>query len=146
MSLSLRGFFTALLLLLATLLPTLVMDRPIGPKVEAPTEEAQASAAGSPSPQDDTGRVALTAAQVDAAGIASAPLTQSVPDAAVVWFAGSAWVYLQASPTVFVRTQVLQKSGVSRGAKTNRNTRLVIRGAQVLLAEERKSTDVFEAQ
>ncbi len=66
-----------------------------------------------------------------------------VPDAAVVRWAGGAWIYAQTGQTNFARREVLLQQPVSGGwFVTNGvgpNEFVVVRGAQVLLSEERKT-------
>ncbi|HVA72468.1 MAG TPA: hypothetical protein VNF02_05095 [Candidatus Limnocylindrales bacterium] len=63
-----------------------------------------------------------------------------VPRAAVVWFQGEAWVYLQTAPGQFTRREVSTstplKNGWFAGAPFAAGDKVVVRGAQMLLSEE----------
>lgn len=66
-----------------------------------------------------------------------------VPDSAVVWWQGKAWVYIQKKPDRFVRreisTEILLKGGwfVEKGLADGEQ--IVVRGAQLVLSEEFRS-------
>lgn len=73
----------------------------------------------------------------------AAPGTQSgllVPDSAVVWLEGKAWVYVRVQPTIFVRRAINpSRAGPGNGyivTGITPDARIVIRGAQMLLSEE----------
>ncbi|MDR3408614.1 MAG: hypothetical protein P4L68_08955 [Methylovirgula sp.] len=63
-----------------------------------------------------------------------------VPDSAVVWLEGRAWIYIRTQPTIFIRQQI----DLSRSAPRNGyivgglapDARVVIHGTQMLLSEE----------
>jgi len=63
-----------------------------------------------------------------------------VPEAAVVWLQGKAWVYLRADPTTFERRDVApDHAGPDGGYLVTGlppDTEIVVRGAQMLLSEE----------
>ncbi len=63
-----------------------------------------------------------------------------VPEAAVVWLQGKAWVYLRADPTTFVRRDIApDHAGPDGGYVVTGlppDTEIVVRGAQMLLSEE----------
>jgi hypothetical protein len=63
-----------------------------------------------------------------------------VPAAAVVWWQGRAWVYLEEAPGRFVRREVAAGAPVPSGwfvtAGVTAGSRVVVRGAQMLLSEE----------
>lgn len=64
----------------------------------------------------------------------------TVPAAAVVWWQGRAWVYLEEAPGRFVRREVATDAPVPGGwfvtAGVTAGGRVVVRGAQMLLSEE----------
>ncbi|MDD5564159.1 MAG: efflux RND transporter periplasmic adaptor subunit [Thermoanaerobaculaceae bacterium] len=64
----------------------------------------------------------------------------TVPAAAVVWWQGRAWVYLEVAPGRFVRREVATDAPVAGGwfvaAGVVAGSRVVVRGAQMLLSEE----------
>ncbi|TAM48567.1 MAG: multidrug transporter [Acidobacteria bacterium] len=64
----------------------------------------------------------------------------TVPAAAVVWWQGRAWVYLEEAPGRFVRRAVTTDAPVPGGwfvtAGVAAGSRVVVRGAQMLLSEE----------
>jgi hypothetical protein len=66
-----------------------------------------------------------------------------IPQSAMVWWQGEAWVYEQASPGRFVREAAPADMPVPGGYLAGRNftpeTALVVRGAQFLLSEEFRS-------
>ena len=70
------------------------------------------------------------------------PKTQGVliPDSAVVWWQGRAWVYVQKEPGQFVRREVTTETPVKDGwfisKNLNAGDNVVIRGAQLLMSEE----------
>lgn len=63
-----------------------------------------------------------------------------VPQAAVVWWQGRAWMYLQQGPTRFVRREIDTSAPVADGYFVAdphlANQRAVVTGAQLLLSEE----------
>ncbi len=63
-----------------------------------------------------------------------------VPEAAVVWLQGKAWVYLRTDPTTFVRRDIApDRAGPDGGyvaAGLPPEAEIVVRGAQMLLSEE----------
>lgn len=63
-----------------------------------------------------------------------------VPGAAVVWWLGRAWVYVEDAPGRFVRREVATDAPVPGGwfvtAGVTAGGRVVVRGAQMLLSEE----------
>jgi hypothetical protein len=64
----------------------------------------------------------------------------AVPPSAIVWWQDRAWIYRQAGPDNFVRTQVPTELPAGNGGYIVRNlpndARIVTRGAQLLLSEE----------
>lgn len=62
----------------------------------------------------------------------------AVPQSAVVWWQGKAWIYLQTGPTTFVRREIPAEGPADRRVVTGlpAGTRVVTRGAQALLSEE----------
>lgn len=67
-----------------------------------------------------------------------------VPQSAVVWWQGKAWVYKAISPTTFTRYEVPTENPVSRGyfvpgSTFTSGTKVVTVGAQALLSEEFRS-------
>lgn len=72
----------------------------------------------------------------------SGPTTEgvTVPGSAVVWWQDRAWVYLNATPHAFVRTEIPTDQLASGGGfivkDLPRQARIVVRGAQLLLSEE----------
>jgi hypothetical protein len=63
-----------------------------------------------------------------------------VPDSAVVWLEGKAWIYIRTQPTIFIRREIepsraAPHSGYIVGGLTP-NARVVIHGTQMLLSEE----------
>ncbi|KZC20239.1 MULTISPECIES: hypothetical protein [Rhodanobacter] len=64
----------------------------------------------------------------------------AVPGSAVVWWQDRAWVYLNAAPHAFVRTEIptdqLAPGGGFIVKNLPRQSRIVVRGAQLLLSEE----------
>ena len=67
----------------------------------------------------------------------------SVPDSAVVWLDGKAWVYLQKDSERFVRRDITSGNPVQSGRFVSKNIkagdRIVTQGAQLLLSEEFRS-------
>lgn len=65
-----------------------------------------------------------------------------VPDGAVVWHAGSAWIYVREKPDEFVRTPLETDRQLAGGWFTGEaidpGTEIVVTGAQLLLSEELK--------
>lgn len=63
-----------------------------------------------------------------------------VPEAAVVWLQGKAWVYLRTDPTTFVRRDITpDHAGPGGGYVVTglpADAQIVVRGAQMLLSEE----------
>lgn len=64
-----------------------------------------------------------------------------VPESAVVWWQGKAWVYAATSPTTFTRREISSDNPVSRGyfvpgSMFAPGTKLAMAGAQALLSEE----------
>lgn len=62
-----------------------------------------------------------------------------VPAAAVVWWEGKAWVYVQTAPDRFLRREMSVAETVDQGwfvPGAFRGAQLVVRGAQALLSEE----------
>jgi hypothetical protein len=63
-----------------------------------------------------------------------------VPEAAVVWWQGRAWVYVEAGPGRYVRREVATEVPVTGGwfvtGGLSAGERIVVRGAQMLLSEE----------
>jgi hypothetical protein len=84
----------------------------------------------------------LTEAESKAAGLAIAGVSgPSIPDAAVAWFEGKPWVYLEKSPLHFQRAAVTIRSYDSGRYAVDGlppEARIVTRGAQVLLSEEQR--------
>ncbi len=66
-----------------------------------------------------------------------------VPQGAIVWWQGNAWVYQQTAPGHFVRRQVSAEMPLGTGVFVSRGfspgDRIVTRGAQALLSEESRS-------
>ncbi len=66
-----------------------------------------------------------------------------VPDSAVVWLQGRAWVYVREGPDRFVRREVSPKQRMEEGWVVTKNVsagdRVVVEGAQLLLSEEFRS-------
>lgn len=65
-----------------------------------------------------------------------------VPAAAVVWWQGEAWVYVQTAPGRFVRRELPAAVPVDQGwfvPGALKGAQLVVRGAQTLLSEELRS-------
>jgi hypothetical protein len=67
-----------------------------------------------------------------------------VPQGAIVWWQGKAWVYEATSPTTFTRREVLTENSVSGGdfvpgSIFTPGTKVVTAGAQALLSEEFRS-------
>ncbi len=66
-----------------------------------------------------------------------------VPDAAVVWLDGKAWVYVQKGPERFVRKELSSDRPSASGWIVKKNflpgDRVVVQGAQLLLSEEFRS-------
>ena len=67
-----------------------------------------------------------------------------VPQSAVVWWQGKAWVYVAASPTTFIRRETPTGNPVSAGyfvpgSALAAGTKLATAGAQALLSEEFRS-------
>ncbi len=67
-----------------------------------------------------------------------------VPQGAIVWWQGKAWVYEATSPTTFTRREVLTENPVSGGdfvpgSIFTPGTKVVTAGAQALLSEEFRS-------
>ncbi len=66
-----------------------------------------------------------------------------VPEAAVVWSQGNPWVYVQTSPTVFVRRRIVTTTPAAGGGYLATDlaagTPVVVRGAEMLLSEEFRS-------
>lgn len=65
-----------------------------------------------------------------------------VPAAAVVWWQGKAWVYLQTAPDRFVRRELPTAMPIDQGwfvSGVFKGAQLVVRGAQTLLSEELRS-------
>lgn len=62
-----------------------------------------------------------------------------IPDSAVVWWQGKAWVYLARTPATFVRHEISDATRLGRGLLATdipSTTLLVVAGAQALLSEE----------
>jgi hypothetical protein len=63
-----------------------------------------------------------------------------VPEAAVVWLQGKAWVYLRTDPTTFVRRDIAPDHAGPNGGYVVTGlppeAEIVVRGAQILLSEE----------
>ena len=63
-----------------------------------------------------------------------------VPAAAVVWWQGKAWVYVQTDPNHFVRRELSTETPVPEGwfvgTGLAAGDSIVVRGAQLLLSEE----------
>lgn len=63
-----------------------------------------------------------------------------VPESAVVWWQGKAWVYQQTAPNRFIRRTAITETPVSGGFFVVRGfapgDSVVVRGAQILLSEE----------
>ena len=62
-----------------------------------------------------------------------------VPRSAVIWMAGAAWVYVQTSPTTFVRRLIATDEPTPNGYAVTSlppGTRVVTRGAQLMLSQE----------
>jgi hypothetical protein len=63
-----------------------------------------------------------------------------VPESAVVWLQGKAWVYLRTGPETFVRREVTPDlAGPDGGYIVSglaADTQVAVRGAQMLLSEE----------
>jgi len=63
-----------------------------------------------------------------------------VPEPAVVWLQGKAWIYLLTAPDTFTRREItIYRPGADRGyvvVDLPPNTQIVVRGAQILLSEE----------
>jgi hypothetical protein len=66
-----------------------------------------------------------------------------VPDSAVVWLQGRAWVYVREGPDYFVRREVFFKQRMVEGWVVTKNFSagdlVVVEGAQLLLSEEFRS-------
>jgi len=66
-----------------------------------------------------------------------------VPESAIVWLQGKAWVYEQTGPTAFARRQIKADVKATGGgylvSSLPAGTRLVVRGPQALLSEEFRS-------
>jgi hypothetical protein len=67
-----------------------------------------------------------------------------LPQSAVVWWHGKAWVYEATSPTTFTRREVATENPVTGGyfvpgSTFTSGTRAVTAGAQALLSEEFRS-------
>jgi hypothetical protein len=73
-----------------------------------------------------------------------------VPQAAVVWWQGKAWVYVQTSPQVFVRREVHTDTPVENGwfvsTGFSPGDKIVVGGAQMLLSEEFRSQAATAAE
>ncbi len=72
-----------------------------------------------------------------------------VPESAIVWWQGEAWVYTQKNEEQFVRKRVTTKTPVKEGYFVTkgfkRGERIVVKGAQLLLSEEfRTKTQIGE--
>jgi multidrug efflux system membrane fusion protein len=97
---------------------------------------AASQGAGGPTAQGLLPGMAVTA------WLPAGPVQQGVvvPDDAVVWKDGKAWVYLKKAPSQFVRRGVILESPTGRGwfipEDQLPDLPVVIRGAQVLLSEE----------
>lgn len=63
-----------------------------------------------------------------------------VPDSAVVWLDGKAWIYIRSKPTTFIRRAINPAHAAPHGGYVVTglapDARVVIRGAQTLLSEE----------
>ena len=63
-----------------------------------------------------------------------------IPAAAVVWWQGKAWVYVQTDPNHFVRRELSTETPVPEGwfvgTGLAAGDSIVVRGAQLLLSEE----------
>jgi hypothetical protein len=63
-----------------------------------------------------------------------------VPDSAVVWLDGKAWIYIRSKPTTFIRRAINPARAAPHGGYVVTglapDARIVIRGAQTLLSEE----------
>jgi hypothetical protein len=61
-----------------------------------------------------------------------------VPAAAVVWWQGKAWIYIQSAPDRFVRRELVGAMAVAEGwfVPGLQPAQIVVRGAQALLSEE----------
>ena len=72
-----------------------------------------------------------------------AAIGAAVPDSAIVWTEGAPWVYVQVGPSTFARqrasTSLLAEAGGYLVTTIPPGTRIVVRGAQVLLSEESRS-------
>ena len=90
--------------------------------------------------QGDQKIINLTPEEVSASGILSASITSSaIPDSALIWWEGNAWVYLEQTPGRFIKKLVVIQSfkqhyyvisGLSFPVK------IVTQGAQLLLSQE----------
>jgi hypothetical protein len=67
----------------------------------------------------------------------------AVPEAAVVWLQGKAWVYLRTDPTTFLRRDIAADRAAADGGYIvtglPADAEIVVRGAQMLLSEEFRS-------
>jgi hypothetical protein len=63
-----------------------------------------------------------------------------VPDSAVVWLEGKAWIYIRTQPTIFIRKGINPASSAPRDgfivSGLPADAQIVIQGAQMLLSEE----------
>ena len=70
----------------------------------------------------------------------SEPDAVVVPESAVVWLQGAAWIYLRTDASTFIRREIVPKqSGPSGGYLVTSlppESEIVVRGAQMLLSEE----------
>ena len=81
------------------------------------------------------------------ATLAGAGTTQGgiVPDSAVVWLNGTAWIYVQIGPSAFARRQISTAVRTPTGSgyvvpTIAAGTPIVVSGAQVLVSEEARSS------
>jgi hypothetical protein len=72
----------------------------------------------------------------------------AVPEAAIVWLQGKAWIYLRTGATGFERREIvpdrLTQDGRTIVTGLPADAQIVIRGAQMLLSEEFRSQAPIE--
>ncbi len=65
-----------------------------------------------------------------------------IPDAAVLWYAGQLWVYIETKPGVFERHVLVMSARDARGWFQEKGfqagERVVVQGGELLLAQELK--------
>ena len=121
-----------------------------------PAEKLSASPLADPSVQGNPWFYAAdralpvgTRTSVDVSSADPATSMLAIPERAVIWYGGEAWVYVQTAPDRFTRRYVPAANEISQGfvvtSGIHAGDRIVTQGAQLLLSEELKPQGIATA-